>query len=400
MALDALENSRDDLTVSGVTFSGLDGEGAASFRAALTARFPKWQSLSQENFFKRALVLDENGGVTRAGSLLLGQNVNPVRFICEREVQDVKNLWSACEELLPRMLKDLPSACAGALRECFINSLLHAEYDAGPVTVELGALAARFSNPGLPRASVHGESEPRNYRLMRIFIMAGLALGEGRGLSAVRGYDPKFRLLWNTLELTTVAELALPGNTVAPVAERVLPAPPTLDWLPVVQERLAMLTDTPSETPKTEEPTEPPVDVGAGIDTFDVDTEAGVDADAVDVDVNAEAVNVGVTVDSEDDEYLGTDEDEQEVFSPLVQSVRSTPRMPLTVVRDAILELCAEYRSLPELASSLARSENSLRRHYVTPMVKEGLLEMELPDKVGHPDQRYKTTSPQVSNVT
>ena len=64
--------------------------------------------------------------------------------------------------------------------------------------------------------------------------------------------------------------------------------------------------------------------------------------------------------------------------------------MPLAVVRDAVLELCAEYKSLSELASALARSENSLRRHYVTPMVKEGLLEMEFPERVGHPDQRYR----------
>ena len=64
--------------------------------------------------------------------------------------------------------------------------------------------------------------------------------------------------------------------------------------------------------------------------------------------------------------------------------------MPPTVVREAILELCAEYNGLPELASALARSEGSLRRHYVTSMVKEGLLKMEFPDRAGHPDQRYR----------
>jgi hypothetical protein len=76
-------------------------------------------------------------------------------------------------------------------------------------------------------------------------------------------------------------------------------------------------------------------------------------------------------------------------FSSLVRAVRDTRPSP-AVVREAILELCGEYRSLPALAATLARSEGSLRRYYVTVMVREGLLTMEFPDKVGHPDQRYK----------
>jgi len=356
MALDALEVSRDDATVPGMTFLDLDSKSIASFRAVLSARFPKWKDLSMENFLKRALVLDERGAVTRAGELLLGKNSNLVRFSSrgKQEVHEAANLWTACTVLLPQISGNLTAACTEALRECLVNAMLHAEHDAGVIDVELGDGVAIFSNPGLPRPSAHNENETRNYRLMRIFVMAGLARGVGRGLDIIRGYDANFRLRCDMLELITVSELPLSTETKLREQEKESFQSP--GWLPVVQERLVMLPD------------EPPI---VGVDEANEISEA--------------------VASEEEDEYLGASDNDGDVFSPLVRQVRDTPRMQPAVVRDAILELCSEYKSLPELASTIARSENSLRRHYVTSMVKEGLLEMEYPDKVGHPDQRYRT---------
>ena len=359
MALDALETSRDDSPVPGLAMSDLDGESVASFRDKLTSRRPGWKALSMENFLKRTLVLDECGGVTRAGELLLGKNSNLVRF---QKIQDVSNLWLACEVLLPRMSAGLTAVCAEALRECFVNAMLHAEHDAGVIDIELGDGTAAFSNPGLPRSSARGESEARNYRLMRIFAMTGLARGEGRGLDIIREYDAGFRLLWDMLKLATVSELAL--SVEAAFHEQTFHEPKKTvifnpGWLPVVREEFTTPADAPVEIPETE------------IAEFEVPDDSQ-------------------TASEEEDEYLGTPEDEEDVFSPLVRKVRDTPRLSPAVVRDAVLELCAEYRSLPDLASALARSESSLRRHYVTSMVKKGLIEMEFPDKAGHPDQRYR----------
>jgi len=91
------------------------------------------------------------------------------------------------------------------------------------------------------------------------------------------------------------------------------------------------------------------------------------------------------------DEETADPTDDGAEYSSLVSMVRDTPRLPPAVVREAIMELCSEYRNLPELASMLSRSRSALRRHYLTSMLREGLLEMEFPDRVGHPGQRYRT---------
>ena len=347
MALDALETSRDDVPVSGLAMSELDDGSVASFRNKIAAAFPKWEALSMENFLKRALVLNERGGVTRAGELLLGKSSNKIRLSLQdtNETRIIPNLWSACE-LLPQLSDTLTDACAKAVRECFVNAMLHSEHDAGVINVEFGNEAVVFSNPGLPRSMAQGKSEARNYRLMRIFIMAGLAKGAGDGFDIIRAYDMNFRLRCDMLHLATVSELPLPAE-----AEFYRTIFPTPDCLPAAQESPVTLPDTPGM------PEEEPVETSST--EFEKLPEYDSSADESDA-------------------------------SPLVQTVRATPRMSPVVVRDAILELCAEYKSLPELASALARSEKSLRRHYITSMVKEELLEMEFPDRVSHPDQRYR----------
>jgi hypothetical protein len=313
---------------------------------------------------------------------------------------------------LPEISGVLTAACAWALRECFVNAMLHAEHDAGVIDVEFGDGIAVFSNPGLPRTLTQGESEARNYRLMRIFVMAGLAHGAGRGLDIIRECDANFSLLWDMLKLAAVSELHLSAETEPAGMESAgmdsrepektdVPSP---GWLPVVQDKFMLLTHSPTRNVRIKEPDmgimetdfaefeipDAPIPEPYNVREYVVSETGSIDEINNELNVFDEFNEIDEPDVSEDDEYLGTDENEEEDdFPPLVRKVRETPRMPLAVVRDAILELCAEYRSLPELASTLARSENSLRRHYVTSMVKEGLLEMEYPDRVGHPDQRY-----------
>ena len=387
--MDALEVSRDDVSVPGMTFLDLDGDSAASFRTELVARIPKWKNLSMENFLKRTLVLDERGGVTSAGKLFLGKNSNLVRFSLreEQEINDTANLWTACTVLLPRITGNLTAACAEALRECFVNAMLHAEHDAGVIDVEFWDGAAVFSNPGLPRSSAWNENVARNYRLMRIFVMAGLARGTGSGLEIIREYDTNFRLLWDMSKLVTVSKLPL--STEKP-REPEKDDSYSLGWLPVVQEKLVMLPTEPVENLITETMESDSVDLEILDEPPAV--QAFYSAETSEAGEVDETDEIGKAEISEEDEYLGTVDDEDNAFSPLVRKVRDNPRMPPAVVREAILELCAEYKSLSELASTIARSENSLRRHYVTSMVKEELLEMEYPDRVGHPDQRYRAT--------
>ena len=162
---------------------------------------------------------------------MLGRRATRVRAEVRRgnadgEALEVSNLWKAYSDLMPRLTRSLSPACAAAFRECFINALLHADYDGGDVTVLLrgGPASAHFKNPGLMRTQHRGESACRNFRLMKVFQLLGAAWGDGRGLSLIRRYQPDFALQQDALELTTTAVLnlepmaALQGT--APAARR------------------------------------------------------------------------------------------------------------------------------------------------------------------------------------
>ena len=382
MALDALEVTRDDLAVPGLCVWDLDAESVASFRAAVTTRFPRWSELSQVEFLRRALVLTpmnplenpsgEEAGVTRAGQLLLGKGdvrVRMTRQVSGTETWEARNLWSACTDLLPRLAECASKPCEDALRECFMNALLHAEHDEGCVEIQLRDAQAVFFNPGLPRTQTSGESAARNGRLLRMFKRVGLARGQGRGLEIIRAFDETFCLQWNMLELSTYGELPLQFQE-----------PDVPLGVPVVQvpQKKAPLPDV---VPLPLAPIEKAVPPGLIL--------AALPSDQLDPPHEIEFLEPEEDAQEEEDEYVTSQGDESEL-SPLVRTVRDARPSP-SVVREAILELCGEYRSLPALASTLARSEGSLRRHYVTAMVREGLLEMEFPDRVGHPEQRYKT---------
>jgi hypothetical protein len=190
------------------------------------------------------------------------------------------------------------------------------------------------------------------------------------GMEIIRAYDEDFRLQWDTLELFTRAELRLKKVRAREAAG---PEISPRGWMPVVE-------------PGVEEESEEPGAVEPGGEAAAVETRSEEAEDAGD----AERLE---GVESEEEEYLEEDEEMGFIpeFASLEELVRTTPRIQSSVVRQAILELCEEYKSVPELASALARSEMSLRRHYLSAMVREGLLEMEFPDRVGHPAQRYRT---------
>lgn len=224
-ALDALERLRGESAVPGLSVADLHEESVASFREAVTARRPEWRALSPEAFLARTLVLAD-GALTRAGHLLLGKKATRVRAVFlgpsgEEDIFEVRSLWKAYADLLPRFCSGLSAACAAALRECFVNALVHADHDEGFVRATMEPDSVRIENPGLPRCRP-GEALCRNARLMRMFRLAGAAGDAGRGLAAVRAYRPGFGLKQDLLELATVAELELERVAVPSEAVRAL----------------------------------------------------------------------------------------------------------------------------------------------------------------------------------
>ncbi|MDR1375902.1 MAG: hypothetical protein LBJ22_00205 [Synergistaceae bacterium] len=458
-ALDALEIARDDLPVPGLRVSDLDAASVASFRAAVTERLLRWSALSETEWLRRALVwapenpfenpLDEESGVTRAGQLLLGKGVVRVRMTGRapassppasrtQETWEAQNLWSAWTDLFPKLVRNVSKPCEDALRECFVNSLLHAEHDEGCVEIQMSGDAVVFSNPGLPRARL-GEVAVRNGRLLRMLKLAGLAGGEGQGMKIIRALDENFRLRWDTLELRTSAELPLKFEAMKILVVQVpqKKRASILDSMPLPLAELEKNTELPPglilatlsseepeapqfeipqvETPRPEaiepEALEPEALVSEALGSEALESEALepevlasealgfetlgpeiLEAEPLQPEaIGSEAIGPQVLEPEPAEDEYAAKEGELE-FSSLVQTVRDARSSP-AVVRQAILELCGEYQSVSALASALARSEGSLRRRYVSAMVREGLLEMEFPDRVGHADQRYKRVS-------
>jgi ATP-dependent DNA helicase RecG len=88
----------------------------------------------------------------------------------------------------------------------------------------------------------------------------------------------------------------------------------------------------------------------------------------------------------------------EEIAAP----VRARSRISKEIVEQVILKLCSEdYLPLRTLADLLKREPDSIRNHYVNPMLKQGLLEARYPNEPTHPQQAYRTLSPpEISQVS
>lgn len=83
---------------------------------------------------------------------------------------------------------------------------------------------------------------------------------------------------------------------------------------------------------------------------------------------------------------------QQELLREMAAPVAAKGKAPSSEVRVVILKLC-QGRFLPAdtLAVLLKREAKSLRRQYLAPMVREGLLKLLYPQSPTRPDQAYTT---------
>ncbi|MEL4895788.1 ATP-binding protein [Crocosphaera sp. Alani8] len=91
-------------------------------------------------------------------------------------------------------------------------------------------------------------------------------------------------------------------------------------------------------------------------------------------------------------EHYDLSSEHYQQLQEMAKSVKEKGRAKKGIVRNVILKLCSEhYLSLRTLAELLGREPDSIRNHYINPMIKEGLLELKYPE-INHPQQAYKTT--------
>jgi len=77
-----------------------------------------------------------------------------------------------------------------------------------------------------------------------------------------------------------------------------------------------------------------------------------------------------------------------EIATPVREKNRVSPEL----MRNTILTLCSErYLTVKRLAELLNRSSETIRTHFINPMLSEKLLELKYPDEPTHPQQAYRT---------
>jgi len=91
-------------------------------------------------------------------------------------------------------------------------------------------------------------------------------------------------------------------------------------------------------------------------------------------------------------EHLATSSEHLDTLREIAEPVRSQWKTPKTIVEATILHLCEEeFLTLEDLADLLNRTKDTLRNHYINPMLDDGRLEAKYKNIRTHPRQGYRT---------
>jgi len=93
----------------------------------------------------------------------------------------------------------------------------------------------------------------------------------------------------------------------------------------------------------------------------------------------------------ESSEHLHDSSEHSETLLAIAKPVRTARRAPKELVISTILELCdGRYLTLEKLSSLLNRHKDTLRTHYINPMLQDGQLEQKYKNITTHPNQKYR----------
>ncbi len=197
MTADALEFSRDDCPVKNITLNDND----------INEFTTKFSAISHDDFMRKCGVYSGKH-ITLAGALMFGELVN-VRAVLSYSSGHAElerhNLWRAYSDILPRLTARLSGKCAAALREVFVNALLHADYNIDrhiDIAITSSPPKITITNPGTIRGTT------RNYRLAKLFRLSGMS---GGGMKPIYDYAPNFKLEQDMLNFRVNATITLEG---------------------------------------------------------------------------------------------------------------------------------------------------------------------------------------------
>lgn len=312
-----------------------------------------------------------------------------------------------------------------ALQEALVNALIHADYSGqGGIVIDRFSDQFEFSNPGTLLVSLEqilrgGVSECRNKSLQVMFQMLGVGDKAGSGIDKIR--DSWKSLHWQSPRLEETQRpdrvvLALPlvsmlpedvlaclaqrfgsqfreldkdsvqvlvtAQTEGAVSNHRLQEILTLHRRDITTLLQALVKDGFLVPDGFGRGTRYEIGVGDGLTASDV-----VPPDSGPVPPDSLSVPPDSVSIPPDNAALSLDASLLAIAAP----VRSTKRTDPAVMRAAILSLCdGRFLSLRELSDLLDRGSETLRDGFVSPMVREGVLELRHPDKPSRRDQAYR----------
>ena len=318
-----------------------------------------------------------------------------------------------------------------ALREALVNCLIHADHQSTrPLMVIKLTNIFSFSNPGRLRIFLQqlyngGISDPRNPNLQKMFQMLGLSEKAGSGFGKIlRAWKEQ---QWLTPLVSEKLEL-----------EMTLVNLPTLSFIPenVEKELREIVGDNYCELTELERIIL--VLAHQFLDICNTDIQFYTEEHPRDIgDCLKRLVNKGWLESfgrGRGTHYSLVYQKQPDVLSPLPSSehnesssehyesssehyepssehnepnsehyqclkdiaapVREKGRTNREIVEQVILEICSEhYLPLRTLAELLGREPDSIRNHYISSMLDQGLLELRYPKQLNHPQQAYKRVS-------
>ena len=310
-----------------------------------------------------------------------------------------------------------------ALREALVNTLIHADHlSTRPIMVIKRADAFLFQNPGrlrIPIQSLYagGVSDPRNPNLQKMFQLLGLGEKAGSGfqkiLRAWREQEWIMPLVSEKHDIDMTA-ISLPMLSMIPdKVEKELRA--------IVGDAYSSLTEVDrialvlahrfgevSNTDIKQYRAEHPRDIGERLKAlvqYEWLTKLGqgrgtryrlggskesdlFSSRSEHLDASSEHLPAR-------SEHLPAASEHYQELLKTAGVVREKGKAGKDIVKQVILQLCAkDYLSLRTLSNLLNRAPDSIRNHYLSPMLAEKLLELRYPEQPNHPQQGYKTVVP------
>jgi predicted HTH transcriptional regulator len=345
------------------------------------------------------------------------------------------NLFQFYQRVWPKLSQGLPvpfqleqgirkddTPAHESLRESFVNSLIHADYrGTGGVVIERQADRFVFDNPGILLVSLEqyrrgGISECRNKSLQQMFSMIGGGERAGSGVDKIKaGWNSRhWRSPWLTLnsnpdrvQLSLPMISLIPDNVLTDLKNKFNDRLSTLKPNEIQALATARIEGSVSNVRLQEFVDDHPVDISRMLQklceegflvsdnkkrwsTYHLSNQDMGPSLFDQLKSDSSHNGPDSSHNGPDSSHNGPDSSHNGPDSSHFEKPKK--RVPPAQMRNIIRQICkGKFFTFSEIAALVGREPRAFRNQYLTPMVREGLLQLRYPDSPNRPDQSYTT---------